>query len=171
MCYIQNTKCFFLFFREISGSLKVLVTQSCLTLQPHGLPMLLCPWDSPGKNTGVRCHALLQGLFLTQGLNPHLLHLLHWQAGSSSLVPPGKPLPMTHTLNLLTMSQISFCSFLFFFLLVFVFWWLSFFFMPHIHWPLLWYFFTFTSSVFCCVNSAAKPINELLISNTIFCYF
>ena len=38
--------------------------------------------DSPGKNTGVGCHALLQGLFLTQGLNPRLLCLLHWQAGS-----------------------------------------------------------------------------------------
>ena len=33
------------------------------------------PWDSPGENTGVRCHALLQGIFLTQGSNPCLLHL------------------------------------------------------------------------------------------------
>ena len=40
---------------------------------------LLCPWDSPGKNTGVGCHALLQGIFLTQGLNLHLLCLLHWR--------------------------------------------------------------------------------------------
>ena len=31
---------------------------------------LLCPWDFPGKNTGVGCHSLLQGIFLTQGLNP-----------------------------------------------------------------------------------------------------
>ena len=38
------------------------------------------------------CHALLQGIFLTQGSNPHLLHLLHWQTGSLSLAPPGKPL-------------------------------------------------------------------------------
>ena len=30
--------------------------------------------DAPGKNTGVGCHALLQGIFLTQGLNPGLLH-------------------------------------------------------------------------------------------------
>ena len=30
---------------------------------------LLCPWDSPGKNTGVRCHALLQDIFPTQGSN------------------------------------------------------------------------------------------------------
>ena len=36
--------------------------------------MLLCPWNSPGKNTGVGCHALLQGIFLTQGLNLGLLH-------------------------------------------------------------------------------------------------
>ena len=34
----------------------------------------LCPWDSPGKNTGVGCHALLQGIFLTQGSNPGLMH-------------------------------------------------------------------------------------------------
>ena len=52
---------------------------------------LLCPWDSPGKNTGVGCHALLQGIFLTQGSNPHLLCLLFWQAGSLPLAPPGKP--------------------------------------------------------------------------------
>ena len=35
---------------------------------------LLCPWDSPGKNTGVAFHALLQWIFLTQGSNPSLLH-------------------------------------------------------------------------------------------------
>ena len=42
----------------------------------------------PGKNTGVDCHFLLQGIFPTQGWNPLLLCLLHWQAGSSPLVPP-----------------------------------------------------------------------------------
>ena len=46
---------------------------------------------SPGKNTGVDCHALLQGIFLTQGSNPHLLCLLHWQVDSLPLVPLGKP--------------------------------------------------------------------------------
>ena len=35
---------------------------------------LLCPWDAPGKNSGVGCHALLQGIFLTQELNWSLLH-------------------------------------------------------------------------------------------------
>ena len=46
---------------------------------PHGLQptRVLCPWDSPGKNTGVGCHALLQGIFLTQGSNSHLLCLLY----------------------------------------------------------------------------------------------
>ena len=35
---------------------------------------LLCPWDSPGKNTGVSSHSLLQGIFPTQGLNLGFLH-------------------------------------------------------------------------------------------------
>ena len=36
--------------------------------------MPLCPWESPGKNTGVDCHALLQGIFPIQGSNPGLPH-------------------------------------------------------------------------------------------------
>ena len=47
-----------------------LVTESRLTLlQPHGLlpTRLLCPWDFPGKTTGVGCHSLLQAIFPTQG--------------------------------------------------------------------------------------------------------
>ena len=46
------------------------------SLRPHGLQpaRLLCPWDFPGKNTGVGCHFLLQGIFLTLGLNLDLLH-------------------------------------------------------------------------------------------------
>ena len=47
--------------------------------------------ESPGKNTAVGCQALLQGIFLTQGWNPHLWRFPHWQAGSLALVPPGKP--------------------------------------------------------------------------------
>ena len=49
---------------------------------------LLCPWDYPGKNTGVDYHFLLQGIFLTQGLNPCLLH---WQADSLPLCYLGSP--------------------------------------------------------------------------------
>ena len=50
---------------------------------------LLCPWDSPGKKTGVGCRALLQGIFPTQELNLGHLCLLHWQAGPLPLAPPG----------------------------------------------------------------------------------
>ena len=57
-------------------------------LQPARLHYL---WDSPGKNTGIGCHIPLQGIFLTQWSNPHLLGLLHWQADSLLLMPPGKP--------------------------------------------------------------------------------
>ena len=61
------------------------------SLRPTGQwpARLLCPWDSPGKNTGVSCHARLQGIFPTQGSNPHLW-LLHWLAGSLPLVLLGK---------------------------------------------------------------------------------
>ena len=70
-------------------------------LQSHGLlpSRLLCAWDVPGKNTGVGCHILLQGIFPTERLNLPLLHLLHWQVDSLPLsrllVPsPGiKPTP------------------------------------------------------------------------------
>ena len=48
-------------------------------------------WDSPGKNTGAGGHVLLQGIFLAQGSNLHLLHFLHWQTDSLPLPPPGKP--------------------------------------------------------------------------------
>ena len=46
-------------------------------LQPHGLwpARLLCPWNSPDKNTGEDSHSILQGMFLTQGSNPVLLYL------------------------------------------------------------------------------------------------
>ena len=58
--------------------------------------------DSPGRNTGVGCYALLQGFFPTQGWNPHLLYLLHWQASS---------LPLSHLGSLLCIS-ITFFSLL-----------------------------------------------------------
>ena len=53
---------------------------------------LLCPWDSPGKNTGVGLPCPPPGDLPTQGLNPRLLHLLWWQAYSLPPAPPGKPL-------------------------------------------------------------------------------
>ena len=66
------------------------------SLRPHGLKpaRLLCPWDSPGKNTGVGCHFFLQGIFLTQGWSLCLLHcrwvLYHWATREASCTPlPG----------------------------------------------------------------------------------
>ena len=63
-------------------------------MDKQNVTRLLCPWDSPGKNTGVGCCVLLQGIFPTQGSNPNLyfLSLLHWQAGSLPQEPPGKPI-------------------------------------------------------------------------------
>ena len=57
------------------------------SLRPHGLhpTRLLCPWDSPGKNTGASSHSLLQEIFPTQALN---LGLLHW---GQTLPPPILP--------------------------------------------------------------------------------
>ena len=55
----------------------------------------LCRWDLPGKNTGVGCHFLLQGIFPTRGLNPCVLHCRQTpasQADSLLTEPPGKPL-------------------------------------------------------------------------------
>ena len=72
----------------------VLSLSSCLTLCD---PMDCRP---PGSSVhGIlqarilewNCHALLQGIFPTQGLNPHLLCLLHLQADSLPIEPPGKP--------------------------------------------------------------------------------
>ena len=51
----------------------------------------LCTWNSLGKDTGVGCHFLLQGLFPTQGLNRYLLCLLQWQADSLPLSHQGRP--------------------------------------------------------------------------------
>ena len=70
------------------------------SLQPHGLQpaRLLCPQNSPGKNTGVGCHSLLQGIFLTQGLNPGHLTL---QVNSL----PSEPQGMANSLATVTKSH------------------------------------------------------------------
>ena len=58
------------------------------SLQPHqSARQVLCPGDSPGKNAGVGCHSLLQGISPTQGSNPRLPCLLQGQAS---------PLPLSH---------------------------------------------------------------------------
>ena len=58
---------------------------------------LLCPWNSPGRNTGAGSHSL-QRIFLTQGLNLYLLHLPHWQVDS---------LPLSHLGSLSTILKVK----------------------------------------------------------------
>ena len=70
-----NLKCISL------DSMVVVDLLSCVQLlRPHGLVayQALCPWDSPGKNTGVGCYFLLQGIFPTQEWNQGLLHCRHF---------------------------------------------------------------------------------------------
>ena len=72
----------------------VLSIQLCPTLcdpMDYSLPCCSVHRDSPHKNTGVGCHALLQENVPTPGSNPYLLHLLHWQVGALPLSPPGQP--------------------------------------------------------------------------------
>ena len=82
-------------FYKVGAKLLVLVAQLCPTLcntmgcKPTSF---LCPWDFPGKNTGVGCHSLLQGIFPTQWLNQGLLlcrqilyHLVLHQVGAKLL--------------------------------------------------------------------------------------
>ena len=89
-----------IFLNAVSAQL----LQSCPTLCD---PMDCSPpgpsvhGDSLGKNTGVGYHALLQGIFPTWGLNLSLLCLLHWQAGSLPLAPPGKSCPFQTDLLIL----------------------------------------------------------------------
>ena len=87
------------------------------SLQPRGLwpARPLCPWDSPGKYTGVGCHTLLQGIFPTQALNPssfvsgigrRVLYLwLHWEDRTDLF-----------SCFWILFFRVSFCGFLNFFL-------------------------------------------------------
>ena len=74
------------------------------SLQPHGLEpaRLHFPWDSPGKNTGVGCHFLLQGIFPIQGSNPGFPHC-------RQMLLPSEPPGSLH-LNLIWMYQRFSCS-------------------------------------------------------------
>ena len=88
-----------------SGSIASVTQNACRCIAKKGMracsvtqlcPALCDPMDCsppgssvhgicPGKNTGVGCHFLLKGIFLTQRSNLHLLHLLHWQVDSLPL--------------------------------------------------------------------------------------
>ena len=73
------------------------VQYSCSVMSDPLRPLGLYPegssvhGDSPGKNTAVGCHALLQGIFPTQRSNSQLLHFLHWHVGSLPAEPARKP--------------------------------------------------------------------------------
>ena len=75
----SQSACFFLVLRCI-----------CVCLAASDFVQLheQCPWNFPGKSTGVGCHFLLQGIFPTQGWNPCLLHC---QANSLPLCDLGSP--------------------------------------------------------------------------------
>ena len=66
--------------------------QLCLTLCDPKNYRLLCPRDSPGKNTGVGGHALLQGIFFIQESNPCLLRLLYCKRILDPMGHLGSPL-------------------------------------------------------------------------------
>ena len=75
------------------------------SLQPHRLWLtrLLCPWDSPGKNTRVDCHSLLQRIFPIQGLNPSPLHcrqILYHLSYREVLLTPHKKIKSIQDLNM-----------------------------------------------------------------------
>ena len=78
----------------------VLVVQLCLILCDL---IDVCPWDSPGKNSGVGCHSLLQAIFLTQGSKPGSPAL---QADSLPSKPPGKP----EVLSITALKHLPICS-------------------------------------------------------------
>ena len=94
------------------------------SLQPYRLypTRLLCPWDFPGKNTGVGCHFLLQGIFQTQGSNLCLLHcgwiLSCWAVGEAPLsLPPSVTstagqgwLPLNYSCHLPGSQSSTLCS-------------------------------------------------------------
>ena len=79
--------------RRLSGSRGCVRAHSTL-LSPLGLQptRILCSWEFSGKNTGVDCHFLLQGIFLAQGSNSHLLSLMALGGTFFTTGPPGKTL-------------------------------------------------------------------------------
>ena len=113
--YILKTENFYSKICFISNIDVKSLAQSCLTLCDP--TRLLRPWGSPGKNTGVSCHFLLQGIFPTQGSNPRSSAL---QADTLTSEPPGNGVmgsisniePVTvdvHSPNAVILNQGQFC--------------------------------------------------------------
>ena len=79
--------------RLLCDSYGLVAHQASLSVR---FPRLLCPWDFPGKNTGVGCYFLLQGIFWTWGLN---LQFLRWQVDSLPLNHLGSPMSIARVSN------------------------------------------------------------------------
>ena len=84
--------------------------QSCPTLGDPLDCRLLCPWDFPGKNTGVSCHFFLQGIFPTQRSNPDPLSttvvIASFYGTSNSICPE----PTSYKFKWLIPPSIQFCT-------------------------------------------------------------
>ena len=113
----------------------MLVTQSCPTLCDHvdyiQPTRFLCPWNSPGKNTGVGCHSLLQGILTTQESNLSLPHcrqiFLPTEPPGTSHPPPPQKNPLKNQMQNTRLCVLSHNLFLFHSWLR----WSAFFFFPH----------------------------------------
>ena len=63
----------------------------CMLIHIQRNTPVLCPWDSPGKNTGMGCHFILQGKLPNPGMEPESLAPPALASKSFSTAPPGKP--------------------------------------------------------------------------------
>ena len=75
----------YLFIKHTCMFSHSIMPQFFVTPMDYSMPGSSVYWIFPGKNTGMGCHLLLQGIFLTQGSNTCLLCLLHWQGDSLPL--------------------------------------------------------------------------------------
>ena len=84
-----------IYYRKKERKWLALEKNQC-SLSPLGTTLTLCPWDSPGKNTGMGCHALLQGIFPTQGSNlcflccRQILYCLSYQGSPKKIMQQPK---------------------------------------------------------------------------------
>ena len=93
---------------SLSPSCVCVQSLSCVRFLRAIAARILCqnPWDSPGKVSEAGCPFLLHRIFLTQGLNPNLLCLLHRQVSSLRAEPPGKP-HVAHRVDYLSVMSVA----------------------------------------------------------------
>ena len=103
----MNHKVFLSFFEDFHSDSVVVVLSNSFATPWAVAPRLLCPWGFPGKTTGVGCHFLLQGIFMTQRLN---LHLLHWQRGLYHWDHRGSPIVRVLIYISSDSARVPFCT-------------------------------------------------------------